>query len=73
MEATATERIVLLVVYCPECEGARRGTSLKRSVLIELLEQDADVRVYGGECGHIWSLGAGEKKNLRKALAEGLI
>lgn len=73
MEATAAERIVPLVLECPQCGGEKRGTSLKRSALIGLLEEDADVRVMGGACGHIWSLTADEKKNLRRALAEGSI
>ena len=71
MNGTIIEQICPLIVYCPECGGTRRGTSLKRSVLVELLDSGDDVRVFGGQCGHIWSLTEAEKKSLRKALSEG--
>ena len=73
MEAANVERIIPLVLNCPECGGEKRGTSVKRSVLVELLEQGADVTVMGGACGHIRTLTTDENKNLRKALADGVI
>ena len=73
MEATAAERLVPLLLVCPECNGEQRGTSLRRCVLVEMLEHDEDVRVLIPSCGHIRSLTTLEKKNLKKALAEGVV
>jgi hypothetical protein len=72
MEATAV-RTCSIIAECPECNRAKRSIQLKRAVLVEELERDTDVRVASIVCGHDWSLSDLEKKNLRKALAEGLI
>jgi hypothetical protein len=68
-----TEQIIPIVLECPTCGGAKRGTSLRRSVLVDLLEQNADIVVVAGACWHERSLTFQEKSNLRKALAEGTI
>ncbi len=72
METIAAERSCSLLAYCPECKE-RRGLHLKRAVLLEELERDGDVRVASAICGHVWSLTADEKKNLRKHFADGVI
>ena len=69
----AEERLLSLVLECPECNGAKRGTTIKREVFLGLLARDEDIQVYAGGCRHIRSLTAIEKNNLRKALDEGVL
>jgi hypothetical protein len=73
MQDAATEQLIPILLECPACGGAKRGTSLRRFALVDLLEQDADIVVVAGACWHERSLTVLEKNNLRKALAEGTI
>jgi hypothetical protein len=66
------ESICTLQDQCPVCKE-QRSLSLKRDWLVKQLENDVEIKVASLICGHDWSIAPHARKNLRKALVEGIL
>ncbi len=64
-----------IIFHCPECPESEnaQGTTLRRSAVKEMLGSGEDIRIMGGRCGHISSMPAVARENLRKQIAAGFL
>lgn len=67
--------LIPIAFHCPECPESDnlRGTTLRRSVVTEMLASGEDIRVMGGQCGHISSIPPRAREALKAQLTAGIL